>query len=78
MVGGKYTTIASVMYQEVIGQLDFGKGPVHRRSGRQRLFHDGLPFRPHEVQALPLFAPVVHDLRRHPRHGAGAFLRAGV
>lgn len=26
MVGGKYTTIATVMYQEVIGQLDFGKG----------------------------------------------------
>lgn len=29
MVGGKYTTIASVMYQEVIGQLDFGKGSVY-------------------------------------------------
>ena len=29
MVGGKYTTIASVMYQEVIGQLDFGKGAVY-------------------------------------------------
>lgn len=28
MVGGKYTTIATVMYQEVIGQLDFGKGAV--------------------------------------------------
>ena len=26
MVGGKYTTIATVMYQEVIGQLDFSKG----------------------------------------------------
>ncbi len=29
MVGGKYTTIASVMYQEVIGQLDFSKGAVY-------------------------------------------------
>lgn len=29
MIGGKYTTIASVMYQEVIGQLDFGKGSVY-------------------------------------------------
>lgn len=29
MVGGKYTTIATVMYQEVIGQLDFGKGSVY-------------------------------------------------
>jgi len=29
MVGGKYTTIATVMYQEVIGQLDFGKGAVY-------------------------------------------------
>lgn len=29
MVGGKYTTIASVMYQEVIGQLDFGKGAMY-------------------------------------------------
>lgn len=29
MVGGKYTTVASVMYQEVIGQLDFGKGTVY-------------------------------------------------
>jgi len=29
MVGGKYTTIATVMYQEVIGQLDFGKGTVY-------------------------------------------------
>lgn len=29
MVGGKYTTVASVMYQEVIGQLDFGKGAVY-------------------------------------------------
>lgn len=29
MVGGKYTTIAAVMYQEVIGQLDFGKGAVY-------------------------------------------------
>lgn len=29
MVGGKYTTVASVMYQEVIGQLDFGKGSVY-------------------------------------------------
>ena len=29
MVGGKYNTIATVMYQEVIGQLDFGKGAVY-------------------------------------------------
>lgn len=29
MVGGKYYTIATVMYQEVIGQLDFGKGAVY-------------------------------------------------
>lgn len=29
MVGGKYTTIPMVMYQEVIGQLDFGKGSVY-------------------------------------------------
>ena len=29
MVGGKYITIATVMYQEVIGQLDFGKGAVY-------------------------------------------------
>ena len=29
MVGGKYSTIATVMYQEVIGQLDFGKGAVY-------------------------------------------------
>ena len=29
MVGGKYTTIATVMYQEVIGQLDFAKGAVY-------------------------------------------------
>lgn len=29
MVGGKYTTIATVMYQEVIGQLDFGKGAAY-------------------------------------------------
>lgn len=29
MVGGKYTTIPVVMYQEVIGQLDFGKGAVY-------------------------------------------------
>lgn len=29
MVGGKYMTVASVMYQEVIGQLDFGKGAVY-------------------------------------------------
>ncbi len=29
MVGGKYTTIATIMYQEVIGQLDFGKGAVY-------------------------------------------------
>lgn len=29
MVGGKYVTIATVMYQEVIGQLDFGKGAVY-------------------------------------------------
>lgn len=29
MVGGKCSTIASVMYQEVIGQLDFGKGAAY-------------------------------------------------
>ena len=29
MVGGKYSTIATVMYQEVIGQLDFGKGAAY-------------------------------------------------
>ena len=29
MVGGKYTTIASVMYQEVIGQLNFSKGAAY-------------------------------------------------
>lgn len=29
MIGGKYTTIPVVMYQEVIGQLDFGKGSVY-------------------------------------------------
>ena len=29
MVGGKYKTVATVMYQEVIGQLDFGKGAVY-------------------------------------------------
>lgn len=29
MVGGKFQTIATVMYQEVIGQLDFGKGTVY-------------------------------------------------
>lgn len=29
MVGGKYMTVATVMYQEVIGQLDFGKGAVY-------------------------------------------------
>lgn len=29
MVGGKYTTVATVMYQEVIGQLNFGKGAVY-------------------------------------------------
>ncbi len=29
MVGGKYTTIATVMYQEVVGQLDFSKGTVY-------------------------------------------------
>lgn len=29
MVGGKFKTIATVMYQEVIGQLDFGKGAVY-------------------------------------------------
>lgn len=29
MVGGKYTTLPVVMYQEVIGQLDFGKGSVY-------------------------------------------------
>lgn len=29
MVGGKYTTLPVVMYNEVIGQLDFGKGAVY-------------------------------------------------
>ena len=29
MVGGKYTTVATVMYQDVIGQLDFGKGAAY-------------------------------------------------
>lgn len=29
MVGGKYVTIPVVMYQEVIGQLNFGKGTVY-------------------------------------------------
>ncbi len=29
MVGGKYTTVATVMYQEVIGQLNFGRGAVY-------------------------------------------------
>lgn len=29
MVGGKYTTIPVVLYQEVIGQLNFGKGAVY-------------------------------------------------
>lgn len=29
MVGGKYTTIPVVMYQEVIGQLNFGKGAIY-------------------------------------------------
>lgn len=29
MVGGKYTTLPVVMYQEVIGQLNFGKGAVY-------------------------------------------------
>lgn len=29
MVGGKYTTIPKVMYEEVIGLLDFGKGAVY-------------------------------------------------
>ena len=29
MVGGKFHTIATVMYQEVIGQLDLGKGTVY-------------------------------------------------
>lgn len=29
MIGGKYTTIPVVMYQEVIGQLNFGKGTVY-------------------------------------------------
>lgn len=29
MVGGKYSTIPVVMYQEVIGQLNFGKGSVY-------------------------------------------------
>ncbi len=29
MIGGKYTTIPVLMYQEVIGQLNFGKGSVY-------------------------------------------------
>lgn len=29
MVGGKYMTLPVVMYQEVIGQLDFGRGSVY-------------------------------------------------
>ena len=29
MIGGKYTTIPVVMYQEVIGQLNFGRGSVY-------------------------------------------------
>ncbi len=29
MVGGKYTTVPVVMFQEVIGRLDFGKGSVY-------------------------------------------------
>ena len=29
MVGGKYRTLSIVMYQEVIGQLNFGKGAVY-------------------------------------------------
>lgn len=29
MVGGKFTTIPVLMYQEVIGQLDFGRGAVY-------------------------------------------------
>lgn len=29
MVGGKFTTIPVVMYQEVIGRLDFGRGAVY-------------------------------------------------
>ena len=29
MIGGKYTTVPVMMYQEVIGQLDFGKGAVY-------------------------------------------------
>jgi len=29
MIGGKYTTVPVVMYQEVIGQLNFGKGSVY-------------------------------------------------
>ncbi|MEE1124891.1 MAG: ABC transporter permease subunit [Acutalibacteraceae bacterium] len=29
MIGGKFTTIPVIMYQEVIGQLDFGKGSVY-------------------------------------------------
>lgn len=29
MIGGKYTTIPVIMYQEVIGQLDFSKGSVY-------------------------------------------------
>ncbi len=28
-VGGKYKTVAAVMYQDVIGQVDFGKGTVY-------------------------------------------------
>ena len=29
MIGGKYTTVPVIMYQEVIGQLNFGKGSVY-------------------------------------------------
>lgn len=29
MIGGKYSTIPVIMYQEVIGQLNFGKGSVY-------------------------------------------------
>lgn len=28
MIGGKYTTLATMMYEEVLGQLNFGKGSV--------------------------------------------------
>ena len=28
LIGGKHTTLAKMMYQEVIGQLDFGKGSI--------------------------------------------------